>query len=235
MQHASLSTLVSMVRAEAGHSLSVAQGLNTLDRLKHVIRRTQYELWTAFDWPQIATRWDVSIGANQADAAFPTDVEFDQIHTVWWTSEAVSDPNWTPVKFKIPEDAIPPTGIAPSKGSRPEFWDIVTDPASPHATKIRVWPTPSKAGFLRLKGQYKLNGMVEDTDTCTLDATLIALFAAAEIMGEAKNEGAGPKQQKAQRHLQKLLANTNSDKQKVSTFGSVRSPYVMSHRTRIVV
>ena len=60
-----LSVLVKNLRAEAGHSLSVAQGLNQVETLKYLCARTQEELWTAFVWPELTVRANVQMAAGQ--------------------------------------------------------------------------------------------------------------------------------------------------------------------------
>jgi len=231
MQIASLSQLVSMVRAEAGHSLSSAQGLNTVEALKHLIRRTEYELWTAFNWPTLAARWDISIQENQVEYQYPADMQFDQIRNAYWSDAPVS--HWHPVQFGIPEDAIKPYGATSSSdmGHSIELWDTFYN-TDAQETRIRVWPTPSVKGFLRLKGQRALNCLIADDDCCTLDAVAISLYASAELLAGAKSELAGPKSQKADRHLRKFIANETSDKLKVSTFGAIRGNSAKHSRFR---
>lgn len=234
MLSATLSSLVSMTRAEAGHSLSVAQGLNSVEALKHLLRRTQYELWTAFNWPQLEAIDDLAFGARQTIADFPTDIDFDQIRKVEW-SDAKST-RWTPVAYGIPLHLIPPAGVADKLASRVELWGTFRDPQT-NTSRIRVWPSPQQDGFLRLQYQTKVLPLVDDDDYCTLDAVAISLFAAAEILTRAKADDAQLKTQKAQRHLSKTLANTISDKQKVSTFGANRRLDATGYRSpsRIIV
>jgi hypothetical protein len=230
MLKASLSQLVAMVRAEAGHSISVAQGLNTLDQLKHVIKRTEYELWTAYNWPQMKTMWDITAPVGQYEFAYPEGVDFDQIREVFYISEKGTE--WTPVEYGIPMSAILPNG-APSKNNAPriQLWDTFHNTTT-EEDRIRVWPVTNSPGYLRLVGQRKLPPMVADEDLCTLDAVAISLFASQELLTRAKAEDAGTKMQKAQRHLQKLFANTTSDKQKVSTYGATRSYSNQRNRLR---
>jgi hypothetical protein len=231
MQVASLSQLVSMVRAEAGHSLSSAQGLNTVEALKHLIRRTEYELWTAFNWPTLTIRWDVPIQKHQVEYQYPYDMLFDQIRTAYW--QEVGGTHWHPVHFGIPEDAIQANGAVSTTdvGNTVEMWDTFYN-TTVSENRIRIWPSPSVAGVLRFKGQRTLNQLIENDDYCTLDAVAISLYASAELLAGAKSELAGPKSQKADRHLRKFIANETSDKLKVSTFGAVRGRSAGSSRFR---
>jgi hypothetical protein len=94
--------------------------------------------------------------------------------------------------------------------------------------QFRVWPTPQSGGWLRFKGNAMLQPLTANSDRSSLDATTIILFAAAELLARAKAEDAPSKQQKAQRHLQKLLGNQVAAKNKISTFGSLAPRLVTS-------
>jgi hypothetical protein len=59
-----------------------------------------------------------------------------------------------------------------------------------------------------------------DSDLSTLDATLLALFVAAELLARAKSEDAPMKLQKAQKYALSLLSNSTTAKRKVSTLGT---------------
>jgi hypothetical protein len=85
---------------------------------------------------------------------------------------------------------------------------------------FRVFPTPdTSSGWIRFKGNRALAPFLVDTDVSTLDATVVVLFAAAELLARAKAEDAANKMQKAQRHLTKLLGNKISAKNKITTLG----------------
>lgn len=226
MATATLSRLVNLVRAEAGHALSASQGLNALDTIKHLIRRTEEELWTAFYWPTLTVRWDVSVQVDQFEYLYPAELQFDQIRQIFWAP--VGGKYWTPLEFGIKEEMISPYGGSIEKGPTLLHWDVGTS-----EDRIRVWPTPAQTGFIRIKGMKPLNPMCEDDDCCTLDPTLISLFVSAELLSRAKAADAGDKMQKAQRHLQKLLGNKVGAKVKVSTFGVDRMPGVRTLRPGI--
>lgn len=211
-----LSNLISAVRAEAGHALTVSQGKNAEDTIAHLIRRTEYELWTAFDWPQLTVRWDIAVEPGMVEYLYPAQLQFDQIREAFFALK--NSQRWLPVEYGIPEEALAPYNKSSVSGPTIQIWEnIAGDP-----DKIRIWPTPTQEGFLRLKGMKQLNQMCELTDCCTLDPTLLSLFVSAELLARAKAEDAANKLQKAQRHLQKLLANKISAKNKVSVMGGAR-------------
>lgn len=217
MATASLGDLVLATKAEAGHALSASQGLNALDTIKHIIKRTEYELWTAFTWPELIKRWDIQVVPGMTEYLYPAELQFDQIRQAFWAPRnAVT---WSPVEYGIPEDGHLPYEVAPVTGAAVQFWE--TKAGNPPL--IRVWPQPSRDGYFRIKGMTPLNTMCDDCDHCTLDPVAITLFAATELLQRAKSADAPSKEQKAQRHLTKLLGNKVSAKNKVSTFGAQRS------------
>ncbi len=213
---ATLGDLVTAVRAEAGHSLAAYQGVNALETLRHEIRRTEYELWTAFQWPTLEMFREIAAVPDQFIYSYPVDLGFDQIRSMQWAAENSS--NWQTISFGVPKECIAPGGGNSISGPHAQYWGVLDD------TRFRVWPTPTVRGWIRLWGMKPLNQMTTDTDFCTLDPTLLILFTSAELLSRAKAADAELKNQKAQRHLQQLLGNKVSAKMKVSTFGSPRSP-----------
>ena len=212
-------TLLNMVRnlrSEAGHSLAVSQGVNQVDTLKYILKRTQEELWVAFVWPDMKLRVNVPALVDQYLYPFPASMAFDQIREAWWAQTGAS--TWSSVGYGVNESMIKPDDSNTQKGTPVQFWDVVAS-AGASAPQIRMWPTPSATGNVRLIGNKPLAPFIADADVCTLDATLITLFAAAELLARAKAEDAAMKQQKAQRHLLKLLGTKISAKNKVSTLG----------------
>lgn len=216
MATSTLSNLVTAVRAEAGHALSASQGVNVLETLKYLIARTQFELWTAFQWPTLTIRSDMTANVGQYIYEYPAEMGYDQIRAVFYGPAGLL--RWSPMEFQIPEECIAVGGQNTLLGPRAQFWDVHDE------THFRIWPTPNAAGTLRLRGMKKLAPLVDDTDYCTLDPTLIVLMVSAELLTRAKASDAEAKTQKAQRHLQKLLGDKISAKNKVSTFGASRRP-----------
>jgi hypothetical protein len=208
-----LSNMVRDLRSEAGHSLAITQGANTVDTLKYILKRTQIELWTAFVWPDLKLRQLVTLASDQWNYPFPPQMAFDQIREVWYALSTSYD--WQPVTYGINEDMIKPDDSNTIAGLPTQYWD--TDAGG----MLRVWPTPDvDNATIRLIGNKPLGSFVNDTDQSTLDSTLIVMFAGAELLARAKAEDASLKMQKAQRHLLKVLGNKVSSKNKVSTLGA---------------
>src|SRR4051812_7220730 len=78
-----LREMISSLRSECGLSTNVAHGLNDRDSLAYLLDRTQIDLWESFDWPYLTIDRDIPLVVSQADYAYPTDLEFDGINTIW--------------------------------------------------------------------------------------------------------------------------------------------------------
>jgi hypothetical protein len=205
--------MVSNLRAEAGHSLSVAQGTNTEQTLRYLLKRTQEELWTAFVWPELRLRMDVAMTSGVYIYSYGTTMKFDAIREAW--AAQPSSVRWSKVEYGIGEDKINPGLLTNTASSDPVcLWEAEGD------GQFRVWPTPVAGTWLRFKGNQELAPFVADSDKSTLDATCILLFCSAEMLARAKSEDAANKLQKAQRHLSKLLGNQVSAKNKISSYGT---------------
>lgn len=206
-----LSELRRLLRAEVGQSLNPAQGVNAQGQYDLTLARQQQELWEAYDWPHLAYHKDVPVSSGQAVYDYPSDMNFDSINSIWVLSSNTYDkllygtdtnafnahntPGWPVVRWgnavKITNGKVVPAG------------------------QFQLLPTPSQNGTIRIVGQAPCNPLVDETDICVLDSTLITMFAAAEILAAQKAENASLKLQKAQQYLRRLLANQSSDKREV--------------------
>jgi hypothetical protein len=221
-----LQEMVKNLRAEAGHSLAVAQGTNTVETLKYLLKRTQEELWTAFVWPELTLRDDRPMIAGTYLYDYGTNLKFDAIREVY---AAPAGGKWTPVVYGISEEkVVPVTGVNSDISDPVLYWEAA-------AEQFRVWPTPKTATYVRFKGNRELAALVADADKSTLDATCIILFAASEMLARSKAEDAANKLQKAQRHLTKLLGNQINAKNKISTLGSASPSTIVMRHTGINV
>ena len=210
---ATLAQIVTMVRAEAGHSLSPAQGQNTIDTVKALIARTQVELWTAYQWPTLKIRADTQTQQGAYLYDFPNGFSFEQVREVW-TAQSNSY-NWNPLGYGIPESNIAPGGASSQSGDPIQLWDVDGD------DQFRVWPTPSTGNYwVRMVGMKVYTPLLADADMSTIDATAISLFTAAELLARAKAEDAPMKLQKAQKYTLALMGNSITSKKKIATLGS---------------
>lgn len=225
MATSTLGNLVTAVRAECGHALTATQGVNALETIKYLIERTQYELWTSFQWPQLIIRRDILTDIGQHAYQYPAEIDYDQVREMWYYP--VNSTRGFKIEFGVPEECITVDNANTREGPTPMYWDVYDE------NRFRVWPTSSEQGTIKVKGMRHLNPLVDNTDYCTLDPTLIVLRVAEELLTRAKSADAQSKGQAFQRHLQKLLGNKVSAKMKVSTFGAIRHPTSHNYRPGI--
>ena len=60
-----LRDLITMLRAEVGHSTNVAHGVNDKETLAYILNRTQDELYETYSWPMLNAYRDVPVAVGQ--------------------------------------------------------------------------------------------------------------------------------------------------------------------------
>lgn len=212
MQTDTLANCVYALRAEAGHSLSTTQGQNIVDVLKYLLKRSQLELWTAYQWPTLMISGDVPTVVGQYVYDYPAPFDFERVRQTY--AAPANSTNWQDLTYGLDESYIMPGGANSQSGDGPQFW-------RPEQNQFRIWPTPvSTNWWVRFRGMKSLTPFISDADVSTLDAMAIVLFPAAELLARAKAEDAANKLKKAQTHLLALLGNTVSAKRRISTLAA---------------
>jgi hypothetical protein len=212
-QKKQLRELVSAVRAECGHSMNVAHGLNDLDALKYLIDRVQQDLWEDYTWPRLVADRDIVLVEGTRYYNYPTDMGFDDIEQVWLLFGTVVGR----VDYGIgPEDFILwNSQLVPPQMSWPvRKWMHHADDGS-----FEVWPVPDAnvaatdpQGIIRFRGNLQLVPMVNDDDTNTLPWRIIVLTAAAEILAKAEDPAAQTKAQRAAELIRRNKVRENAHK-----------------------
>lgn len=190
------------------------------------LRRTQDWLYAEFAWPRLRVSRDVALLADTRFYSYPAGLDLESI-TQAWVRGGGSD-RWERITFGItpdhlnthdsdsgatswpvlawghaPPDTAPATGT-PAPGNPP--------PSAASPGLLEVWPIPSRDGTLRLEGRQALATLAADTDVSTLDANLIVLFAAADLLARQKSQDAQLKLTNAQRLLRRIQAQQAADK-----------------------
>jgi hypothetical protein len=203
MARLTLDEMLNDLRAEA--NISLLPGHNTASRDAHIVllRRVQRELWLQHTWPDQIVYRDVPIAAHQAYYEYPSDLDFEAIQIAWVNDTA----EWVPLGYGItPEDRD--IYADDFYEGTPEKYQHYTD----NEDQFELWPIPDATSKVRFKGMRRVAKLVEAKDKSTLDGTLIVLFAASELLAQAKNELAGLKQQKATAYFHRLRGMLSSQK-----------------------
>lgn len=198
----SLQQLVRMVREEAGHSTSAALGQNSIDAIKHKIRRQQQVLWLENDWPHLRVEREILLQAGSRYYNFPTDLSMN--HRIDEVSTFYLD-EWRPVEHGISlahYNELDPE--ADERRAPVEYWATYQD------TQLEVWPLPEQNDVrLRFRGTRNLRPLIADTDVCDLDDNMIAMFVASELTAKQNQRDSDALLSQARNLLVRLKGSTS--------------------------
>lgn len=197
MKTATLLELVEDIRHEIGAAPGFSQGVSTLPSLKYLCRRTQEQLYNAFSWPHLTVELDEPLLAGERYYSFNDGLNRDRILGTWvkWSTL------WSPVPFGFDTTQYNSSVEEDTYRSDPVVgWRFY------QGTQYEVWPTPASTQTLRWRYIRNLNPLVADADVCDVDATLIVLFAASELLTRLKSADAQAKNSLAQAHFARLKA-----------------------------
>lgn len=193
-----LRDLITALRVELGHSLNVAQGVNSKEALAGVLKRVQEQLYVEHEWPMLALHVKLATSQNVRFYSYPTEFDPEQVRKLF----ALVGSTWVPLEYGIAPEQY---GLSdPDEGATdwpPQRWAH-----RPDLDQIELWPVPGSTDSLYVSGQAKLKPFLADSDVCTLDGTLLVLHSAAELLARNKAEDASLKLQQAGRLLNRLLA-----------------------------
>jgi hypothetical protein len=215
-----LSELRRRLMAETFQSLNPSQTTSSAPFYSYQLDRVQREQWNEIEWPHLTIYKDVPMVAGQRYYDYPPQLPFDSIFRIWWPQGV----NWVPLDYGINPQTYATMGGEFVQAWPPRRWrnvalfDEVSSQTQP-AAQFEVWPIPgpSTPFSLRIEGNAPLNTLVEDTDICVIDATLIVLFAAAEILAGQKSESASLKLQKANQYRRLLIARLGAQQRSMKS------------------
>jgi len=220
-----LSELRRELRAEIGHSLSIAQGVNYQDSLDAALRRTQQELWSNYTWDHLVFTSPQVLPMSQRFYTLPT--ELDQVQVV---EVSDMDNGFRPLVNGVgPPQYAEINSITGATSWPVKRWAmsplLTAGVATPTTSRIEVWPIPSRAANLLFSSQAQLPPLILDTDRCALDSYAVTLFAAALILSRQENEDAAPTQARAQEYVRRLRAGGGARKKPIRTLANASSMY----------
>jgi hypothetical protein len=213
-----LRELVEMLREEVGRSPDVSVGNDDVPALKRKLRRWQKSLYNAWDWPFRTVQPYIQLSKGEQWYDFPDELDYDRIEqvVVWWNNipmpltRGISFREYT--VFNSERDVR----VDPVRKWDIKVPDLGFDQATGHTLSQRemmeVWPIPaSSEQRIQFRGIRKLPPLISDDDRALLDADLIVLYAAAEILARQDDKDAPNVQAAAQSYFDDLKANSKSD------------------------
>lgn len=217
-----------MLRAESGQSTRSNVSVDSEDKWKKLLRRTQELLYHRYNWPhlKVVKSKTISAGARFYDA--PSGLNLDRIEdvvTTWGNS-------LPPITRGIGFDEYNAYDSEEDERADPVLrWDVRWTGS---ATQIEVWPVPASDGAkVWFMGYRPLSSLIKDDDTADLDDQLIVLFAAAELLGRQKSQDAELKLSLAQAYLADLRANSQGSSE-ITTYGQGVDPNRTKRRGTVV-
>lgn len=200
---ASWNEIAELVRYETRDHLGAAVQPDWVPIIKHHAWAAEKQLWLSYLWPFLKFREQYQVEAS-ARYYNPTGdlVEPDQIRRVslLWNST-----NY-PMTFGIGPDEMAVWNSDLDERTSPiERYDFAR-PLASDSWRIEVWPVSDiTEGVLYIEANRQLKAFVADTDICTLDALLIAKFAAAALLAARDAKDAQRKQAEAEAYLSSLI------------------------------
>lgn len=195
-----LEQLIYNLRSEVGQSTNPAVSRSTRDRFVTMLNRTQRRLYADFDWPFLVIHRDILVQAGQRYYDFPDDIDMDRSHRL----EVKYGALWQKVGNKITNVQMSEFDSDRDVRSDPVWrWDYYL-PDDSDTPQIETWPVPATNAdpttlelALRVHGIQKLKPLVNDADLCLLDADLLVLYSAAEILAKMRTADATAKLENA--------------------------------------
>jgi len=221
-----LNEVVEITRHEAGLSSNTSRGIDRLDQIKQMIRRTYTMLCEEYDWTHLDTSKESSFSRKQLQAGqstynLPTSMNPQRITGAWVKWGSV----WTPLNYGISYDNF--TASNPDADQRS---DPITNWAFVEGDQFEVWPVPATDGVadgnneVAFDGQRLPEQLTGDDSRMDMDDILVSLMVATEILaGNEQDKAAQLKAQAAASRLERLRANMGSQKRIRMGLGAVNA------------
>lgn len=185
--------MLDMLRAEAMISTNPNLSANILPNMKQVLQRTQRQLWLNYSWNFLNGWADKVMVAGQRYYDFPTTIDSMRIKKAYYRWNNLFQELERGINA-LDYNAFDSELATPIRVDPVTKWDF----KDTNETQFEVFPIPATngsaaTGYVRFEGIRNLNPLVADTDRCTLDADLIVLFAAVEVLGRTNEKEADRK------------------------------------------
>lgn len=195
------STIIEEVKLEAGETTSPAQATTRDPRIKQIINREYRWIAQKWRWPLRHDEVEVSLVADTQTYTFPATLDPANIDEVWtevgttWqrvphgvgrlerSLYSDTETSWPPHRFEFQPD----TGTG--------------------TITFEVWPIPSQAGTVRISGQLVITDLVNDSDKCLLDADVLVLRSASQLLAVKNRADAAYKANQAEQRAETILRN----------------------------
>ena len=142
-----------------------------------------------FHWPTLHTEVDHPLTAGTKIYTLNATLDPAKIEAVW----ASIGNQWIPISHtvgRLERSAFD----ADERSYPPSRFELQPDDGTGTYT-FELWPIPSDAGTVRISGQKVISDMSSDTDVCLIDADVLVLVTAGEILARNNQADAAYKRQ----------------------------------------
>lgn len=190
--------LVTRLKAELKRVPDVAVGVDDREVLKETLNHQYDLLYKQKDWAHLRKVFTLTLAAGQRYYTFPAGLSLDRIERVaaYWGGSPFDAQRGIDFEEYATYDSDNDQRADPV-----QRWDAKWTGSS---TQIEVWPIPVTVQTMRFRGFQAISRLINDSDLCLLDDTLVVMFAAAELSNDSDDKKV--KLSAAQEHLRVLTA-----------------------------
>ena len=216
---AQLSELIQRVRIEAKLALGATFGIANRLHIIGLLNRIQRDLAANRDWDELNTHIVVPTVAGTDTYSIPNAMNFEGMEQLY------AREGETLTKMVL---GFGPREFAVMDPTAENSWPITRWRLSPlSVSDFEVWPNPSLVGFIDIEGQKKPALMVDDSDFCTLDADVLVLRVAGQLLAKSSPREADLKFANADRAILSLGARQGATKgEDITLGGGLRRQFV---------
>lgn len=205
-----LADLREEILIEAGFSTDAGHAVFSEQRLNQMINRTERLIAHQYEWRSMHFEEDVTVPANTRYVDLPDDLTFTMIDSV----SVQFGSEWIDVKHGISQRERSLYNET-QRATPIQRWEVV----APGNEEFEVWPIGDTAQTLRFVGTKSFGAMKKDTDTCTLDADVIVMRVAAQILGRDNKEDAALLLDLSDSHAKEITKRQGAFKSEDISFG----------------
>lgn len=210
-----LKTLRKEVAIEAGFSTDSGHLAYSTERLNQMINRVERMMANMDEWPTQNTYGAVAVTADTQFHTLPAGLNFTGIDTAWCQFGS----EWLEVKHGITQ--YDRSLYSATQRAEPvRKWMI----SQSDTTQFEVWPIPGANQNMRFEGSATVGVMAADDDICVLDADIIVMRVAAQILGRDKKDDAALLLDNAQKLTTAILKRQTMNKSGSINLGAGLSP-----------
>jgi hypothetical protein len=193
------------VLIEAGYSTEAGHSAYSKERIDQLINRQERRLalLPELDWPALKFEQEVPVAANAQFANLPANITFTMIET----AHVRFGDDWLPINHGI---GMEHRSIynATQRAEPIMRWEV----QAPGNVNFEVWPIPSAAQTIRFSGQRTFGAMTDDADICAIDADVLVMTVAAQILGRDRKEDAALLMEQGMDHARMVCKRQGSMK-----------------------